>query len=127
MSSRSRPADGRRWLSLVPWTTPVAVALGIACWVMTLTDAGGAPRVVVALTFLLFGPGAVIADLLDIDDVALRLTIAFGGSVAVVTLVAVVLVYTTRLTASAAVGVVLAITGAFAIAVTARRDGNSHS
>jgi uncharacterized membrane protein len=66
-------------------------------------------RVVAVLVFLLFGPGLAVAELLDVRDVAQRLAIATGVSLAVETLVGLALLYAGAFSAELTLAIVLAL------------------
>jgi uncharacterized membrane protein len=66
-------------------------------------------RVVAVLVFLLSGPGLAVADLLDVRDVAQRLAIATGFSLAVETLVGLALLYAGVFSAGLTFAIVLAL------------------
>ena len=68
-------------------------AIGAITCVLSAAGSGSPIRTAAALAFLLLGPGLVIGELLELADTALRVSVAFAGSVAVDTLVAVVLIY----------------------------------
>jgi hypothetical protein len=67
-------------------------------------------RAVLSLSFLLFGPGLALAELLKIRDLAQRVAIATAASLSSGTLVAVALVYAHAFTLSLAIGILAALT-----------------
>jgi uncharacterized membrane protein len=77
-------------------------------------------RVVLALTFLLFGPGLALGELLDVREPVQRLALATGASLALETLVGVALVYTGAYSAELAFAIVLALSGAILAAAVVR-------
>jgi len=67
-------------------------------------------RVVLSLSFLLFGPGLALAELLEINDLAQRIVIATAASLALETLIAVALVYGRAFSTQLAIGILAAFT-----------------
>ena len=98
------------------------VAVGLVCWLLVLVDWHSPVRGATALAFLLFGPGLVLADVLEIRDPAMRITVAFAASVAFGTLVALVLVYTSGFSELLGLTLILATTAIAALS-TGRHAG----
>lgn len=100
----------------------VAIALMVTagCVVAVTTGWVSPVRAVLALAFLLFCPGLALAELLEIDDVAQLLTIAIAGSLALDTLLALVLVYSGAFSAPLAVDILAAVTVAALITAVLR-------
>jgi hypothetical protein len=98
----------------------VVVVLGAGCAVMFAVGWSSPIRIALAVGFLLVGPGLAIAELLEIHDVALRVAIATGASLALETIVAVPLIYAGAYSATGAFAVVLAITAGASAAAVAR-------
>jgi hypothetical protein len=67
--------------------------VGVACAATVATGWHSPVRVALAIGFLLFGPGLALAELLDVRDPFTRLAVATGASLAVDTIVALILVY----------------------------------
>ena len=67
-------------------------------------------RVVFALAFLLFGPGLAVTDLLDVQDIAQRLAIATGISLATEALIGLGLLYAGAYSPGLTFAIVLALT-----------------
>jgi uncharacterized membrane protein len=118
---KSRPRDGR---SSDPEVRRVLLHSGAILLVggaAAAVFAGGwhSPvRVVLALAFLLFGPGLALAELLDIREPVQRLALATAASLALETLVGVALVYAGAYSGELAFAIVLAISAAIlAVAV----------
>jgi uncharacterized membrane protein len=81
-------------------------------------------RVVLALAFLLFGPGLALAELLEIRDPVQRLAVATGASLALETIVGVALLYAGAYSAGLAFAIVLGLSaGALAAAVVRTARG----
>ncbi len=119
----ARPAHGVRRDVLLRRSAILVLALGCP---LAFALAWDSPvRVALALTFVLFGPGLAIAELLDLRDVALRMTIACGSSIALATLVAVVLVYAGLFSPRLALGVLAGISVAAVLVAIARDRGSS--
>ena len=95
-------------------SSPVIIAIGAACWLAAVVDWRSPIRAMLALSFLLFGPGLVIAELLGIHELPLRVTVAFSASLAIDTLVALSLVYAGHFSAGVALALILVITAAAA-------------
>jgi uncharacterized membrane protein len=66
-------------------------------------------RVVLALVFLLFGPGLAVAELMEVRDLVQRLAIAAGVSLAVESLVALALLYAGAYSVGLTFAIVLAL------------------
>lgn len=88
-------------------TSRAVVGIGAACVLASWAGWHSPVRVVLALAFLTFGPGAVVGDLLDVRDPFLRLTVAWSASLALDTIVALSLVYLGWFTTGRAIAVVL--------------------
>jgi uncharacterized membrane protein len=69
-------------------------------------------RVVLALAFLLFGPGLALGELLDVREPVQRLALATGASLALETLVGLALLYAGAYSAGLTFAIVLALSGA---------------
>jgi uncharacterized membrane protein len=91
---------------------PALPALGRCLGILVLTaaattlyalDVESPVRTAVTLVFVFFGPGLVLTELVDIHDTTMRLAVAPAASLAVATLVAVLLIYTSGFTADGAV------------------------
>ncbi len=67
-------------------------------------------RVVLALGFLLFCPGLALAEVLEIRDLAQRLAIATGASLAMDTLLSLLLIYVGAFSIPLAVSILAAVT-----------------
>ena len=109
------PADVRRLLAIVVAAIAVLVAVTI--------DWQSPVRVVLTLGFLLFVPGLAITELLAITDVAQRVTLAIGASLALETLVAVSLRYSWLFSAEAAVDILVGVTCVAVLIAVLRRGG----
>jgi uncharacterized membrane protein len=77
-------------------------------------------RVVLALGFLLFGPGLALGELLQVRDPVQRLALATGASLALETLVALALIYAGAYSAELAFAIVLGISAVALAAAVAR-------
>jgi uncharacterized membrane protein len=86
------------------------VVLALGCATAVATGWRSPLRAVLSLGFLLFGPGAALAELLDIRDLAQRLTIAVAASLGIETLLALVLVYAGAFSVTLIVVIVAALT-----------------
>jgi uncharacterized membrane protein len=99
----------------------VAIAIA-ACAAMAAVAADWQSplRTGLVIAFALFVPGLAVAELLQIEDAMQRLAIATGASIAIETLVAVVLLYTGLFSAGTACVVVFAITCVTLLAAVVR-------
>jgi uncharacterized membrane protein len=93
---------------------------GLLAALLLLIDWRSPLRVVVALVFLLFGPGLAVAELLSVRDLAQRLALATGVSLAVETLVGLALLYAGAYSAGLTFAIVLALTAAVLAAAFVR-------
>jgi uncharacterized membrane protein len=87
-------------------------------------------RVVLALAFLLFGPGLALGELLDVREPVQRLALATGASIALETLVGVGLLYAGAYSAELAFVIVLVLSAAAlaaAIVRTVRTSGSGRA
>jgi uncharacterized membrane protein len=89
----------------------VILGVGLLAGALLLIDSRSPLRVVVALAFLLFGPGLAVAELLSVRDIAQRLALATGVSLAVETLVGLALLYAGAYSAGLTFAIVLALSG----------------
>jgi hypothetical protein len=103
----------RRAASAILGTGVAAGALIALGWTSPL-------RVVLALAFLLFGPGLAFAELLDLRDLTNRLVIAIGVSLGLDTVVSLGLLYAGAYSVGAAFAIVLAVSAAM-LAASVRR------
>jgi uncharacterized membrane protein len=67
-------------------------------------------RAVLAISFLLFGPGLALAELLEIRDLTQRVAIATGASLGIETLVALALVYAHAFSLRLAIAIIAGLT-----------------
>jgi len=67
-------------------------------------------RAVLSLSFLFFGPGLALAELLEIRDLAQRVAIATACSLSVGTLVSLALVYARAFSLGLAIGIIATLT-----------------
>jgi uncharacterized membrane protein len=88
----------------------IIVALTAGCLAAVATGWVSPVRVVLALGFLLFCPGLALAEVLDIRDLARRLAIAIGASLALDTLLSLLLVYAGAFSISVTVSILAALT-----------------
>lgn len=77
-------------------------------------------RTVLAIAFLMLVPGLAIVELLGISDLALRLTVATGVSLAIDGLVSMVLLYARIWSPGLALAILIGISGAALAGATAR-------
>jgi uncharacterized membrane protein len=84
--------------------------VAIATLLAILGDWDSPVRVALALTFLLFGPGLALGELLEIDDLVQRLALATGASLAVEALVASALFYADAFSVGAVCAIVVGLT-----------------
>lgn len=100
-----------------------AITVGaIVAFFVIAIDWDSPVRTVLALGFMLFVPGLALAELLEISDPVQRVAFAIGASLAVETLVCLVLLYAGAFSATAAAAVVFGLTAIALFAVVARRD-----
>lgn len=102
--------DGRPTLREVELRAAAILLLTSGCVVAIATLSNSPIRAVLSLSFLLFGPGLALAELLEIRDLAQRVAIATAASLSSATLVAVALVYAHAFTLSLAIGILAALT-----------------
>lgn len=88
----------------------IIVALTAGCITAVATGWVSPVRVVLALGFLLFCPGLGLAEVLEIRDLAQRLAIAIGVSLALDTLISLLLVYAGAFSILLTVSILAAIT-----------------
>jgi uncharacterized membrane protein len=89
----------------------VAIAVfAIAALIAVTADWQSPVRVVLTLSFMLFGPGLAIGELLEISDPVQRIALATGAGLALETLVATALFYAGQFSIEAACGVIVGIT-----------------
>ncbi len=86
--------------------------LSAACAIAVAAGWHSPVRVVLAIAFLLIIPGLSIAELLEVDDVAYRLTIATGASLAADTAVSLILIYARAFSVGLAMAILIALTAA---------------
>ena len=67
-------------------------------------------RVALAIAFLLVIPGLSITELLEVDDVVYRITIATGASLAADTAVSLILIYARAFSVGLALAILIALT-----------------
>ena len=117
-SSEAPPADdlapartamprSRTWLLARP---AIIVALTAGCAIAVLTGWASPVRVVFALGFLLFCPGLALAEVLEIRDLALRIAIATGASLALDALLSLGLIYAGAFSVTLVVAILAAVT-----------------
>lgn len=100
----------------------VAIAVfAILALVAVTADWQSPLRVLLTLSFLLFGPGLAIGELLEIADPVQRLALATGASLALETLVATALFYAGQFSIDAACGVIVGLTCLALLAAAWRR------
>jgi uncharacterized membrane protein len=99
--------------ALILGTGAIALALLVADWRSPV-------RVALALAFLLFGPGLAVAELLSVPDIAQRLALATGLSLAVETLVGLALLYAGAYSGGLTFAIVLVLSAAVLAAAFVR-------
>ncbi len=87
----------------------VIAVLSTATAIVVATGWHSPVRTVLAICFLLFAPGFAVVELLQIDDLAYRLTVATGVSLAVDTAVSLALVYAHALSLARALAVLIGV------------------
>ncbi|MDQ6778823.1 MAG: DUF1616 domain-containing protein [Actinomycetota bacterium] len=98
--------DGARKLL----THSAAIVVLSAATAITVATGWHSPvRTMLAICFLLFVPGSAVVELLQIDDVAYRLTVATGVSLAVDTAVSLALVYAHAFSLALALAILIAL------------------
>jgi uncharacterized membrane protein len=102
------------------------VLLTAGCAIAVASGGRSPLRTVFSVGFLLFGPGLALAELLEIGDLAQRLTIATGASLALDTLLALGLVYAGAFSVGLAIGILAAITLAVLGVAVLRARGGGH-
>ena len=107
------PADVPRLLGVT--------ILALATLAIVMADWQSPIRPALTIAFLLFGPGLAVTDLLEIEDLAQRISIAIGASLAIDTLVAVVLLYSGLFSAKAVCAIVVTLTCVTLLAALLRR------
>jgi uncharacterized membrane protein len=103
----------QRALRPLAWRGALIVLLTASCTATILAGWSSPIRVVLALSFFLFGPGLALAELLESRDLAQRLAIAPAASLGVETLVAILLLYMGAFSIGVAVAVLDGLTIAF--------------
>ena len=98
----------------------IIVALSAGCIAGVASGWVSPVRVVLALGFLLLCPGLALAELLDIRDLAQRLAIAIGASLAIDTLLSLLLVYAGAFSIPVIVSILAALTLAALFAALVR-------
>ncbi len=99
----------------------MAIALVSAACAITVATGWHSPvRVTLAIIFLLLIPGLSVAELLEVDDLVLRLTVAIGVSLAADSAVSLCLFYARAWSVARALAILLALT-ASALTVAAVR------
>jgi uncharacterized membrane protein len=93
----------------VPVDAAAAIGVGVLAGALIALGWESPLRVVLALVFLLFGPGLAVAELLDVSDVAERLAVATGVSLGLETVVALGLLYAGAYSAGLIFAVILAV------------------
>ena len=96
------------------------LGIGGATLALLLEDWRSPLRVALTFAFLLFGPGLAVAELLSVRDVAQRLALATGLSLAIETLVGLVLLYAGAYSAALTLAIVLALSAGVLAAAFAR-------
>jgi len=112
VDAESRARAAMRMVALLAWSLAAAAAYA-ADWESPI-------RVVLVLTFVLFVPGLVLGEVLNLRDAVQRLAIAVGASLALETLIAVALYYAGAFSAGRLYGAVLALTLAAMAVVVVR-------
>jgi uncharacterized membrane protein len=88
----------------------IIIGFTAGCTVAVMTDWTSPVRAALAIGFLLFCPGLALAELLDIRDLAQRFAIATGASLALGTLVSLLLIYTGAFSIRLTVAILAALT-----------------
>jgi O-antigen/teichoic acid export membrane protein len=96
------------------------LSIGGAVAVVLAIDWQSPVRVVLALGFLLFGPGLALGELLQVRDPVQRLALATGASLALETLVALALIYAGAYSPELAFAIVLGVSAAALAGAVAR-------
>jgi uncharacterized membrane protein len=91
----------------VPVDVAAALVAGLIAGVLIAIGWESPLRVVLALVFLLFGPGLAIAELLEVSDAVQRLAVATGVSLALETVIALGLLYAGAYSAGLTFAIVL--------------------
>jgi uncharacterized membrane protein len=115
-----RPQTQRSELLAVGARSGLVLAVGIACLWAVLADWHSPARAVIALAFLLFGPGLALGDLLAIDDPVQRLAIAAGCSLGLETVVSLILLYAGDFSIRLDVALILGVTACACIGAVER-------
>lgn len=108
----------------------LVLGVGIVCLWAVLADWHSPVRAVVALSFLLFGPGLALGELLVIDDPVQRLAIAAGSSLGLETVVTLILLYAGDFSIRLDVALILGLTTCACLGAlqrTWRRERRRHS
>lgn len=106
--------------------TAIIVALTAGCITAVATGWHSPIRVVLAVGFLLFCPGLALAEVLEVRDLALRVAIATGASIALDTLLSLLLIYTGAFSISLALAIIAALTLAAVAAALIRTVVHLH-
>jgi uncharacterized membrane protein len=88
----------------------IIVGFTTGCTAAVMTDWASPVRAAFAIGFLLFCPGLALTELLDVRDLAQRLTIATGASLALDTLLSLLLIYTGAFSIRVTVAILAALT-----------------
>jgi uncharacterized membrane protein len=96
------------------------VLVTLAATLAFATDWQSPLRAALVLSFLLLGPGLVLAELLEIRELLQQLAIAAGASLAIETLVALALVYAGEFSTGRAFATIVALTLAAAVVAILR-------
>jgi uncharacterized membrane protein len=110
-SSEQRRAAGAPLRALTLRAAAIML-LSAACAITVAAGWHSPVRVVLAIVFLLIIPGLSIAELLEVDDVVYRLTIATGASLAADTAVSLILIYARAFSVGLALAILIALTAA---------------
>ncbi len=94
---------------------------GALCLALTMAGWQSPVRVFVALVFLTLGPGLAVTSFLGIHDLVARLAVAIGVSLAADTAVATMMIYSSRISGSSAVAILLGFTLSMMAAASWRR------
>lgn len=97
-----------------------SVVAATGCVIAFAADVGGPLRTVLALGFLLFVPGLVLAELLPVRGPAQRFAIATGASIGMETLIGVTLIYADIYSTGLALGIVVGVTLVALVAAVVR-------
>jgi uncharacterized membrane protein len=104
------PTAARGRESWLPARAALILALTAGCIASVASGWVSPVRVVLALGFLLLCPGLALAELLDVRDLAQRLAIAIAASLALDTLLSLLLVYAGAFSIPVIVSILAALT-----------------